>query len=134
MSSVTGGEDVATNHISLFPRGQVGTARRLYLSDSDNFKIPTDGFLSRWEFYVQSPGSAALQVWRPRPDLGDDRYLWCDVCVDSVSVLIVIVDGAIASHVSSLRCVFRLDCCVCCLLLDCFVCCGLGRGFGGVTL
>ena len=73
VSSVPDGGDVATNHISLFPRPTLGYWKSLYLSDGDNLKIPTDGYLSRWQFYVQNPGSAALQVWRPRPDLGANR-------------------------------------------------------------
>ena len=72
-SSVPAGGDVATNRISLFPRPLLGYWRSLYLSDDDNLQIPTDGYLSRWQFYVKSPGSAALQVWRPRPDLGANR-------------------------------------------------------------
>ena len=47
--------------------------RQVYLGDGDNFRITVDGFLSEWQFYVQSPGIAALQVWRPRPQLGNDK-------------------------------------------------------------
>ena len=73
LESVQPGLDVVTNNVLLFPRWVTGSRQTVYLGDGDNFRITVDGFLSEWQFYVQSPGIAALQVWRPRPQLGNDK-------------------------------------------------------------
>jgi len=65
--------DMVTNNVLLFSRPRTGRRTYLYLGDGSNFRITVDGFLSEWQFYASNPGRAALQVWRPRPQLGTDK-------------------------------------------------------------
>ena len=73
VDSVPARVDMVTNNVLLFPRSRTGSRTYLYLADGTNFRITLDGFLSEWQFYASSPGRAALQVWRPRPQVGTNK-------------------------------------------------------------
>ena len=73
LSDIPDDIDQVTNHVTLLNRDWRGTAQRLNLGLGQNYRIPSDGFISAWEFYSDGPGEASLQVWRPRPEQGSDR-------------------------------------------------------------
>ncbi|KAL8570787.1 hypothetical protein ACOMHN_006937 [Nucella lapillus] len=74
LSSKPAEPDMATSQVGIVARSTVGSSRNVYLGDSTNFYIPTNGYIKRWEFYVEQPGSGSLTIWRKREDKGVRKF------------------------------------------------------------
>ena len=62
-----------TNQLAMIDRGSVGAAACVYLGNNTNSRIKVDGKVVEWQFYVEYNGGADFQVYRPRPDKGDQQ-------------------------------------------------------------
>lgn len=64
-----------TNRNGLFNRITRGNSKTVYFGTGSAFKVKASGFISNWQFYVDTvPGDGAFQVWRRRPDLNANSF------------------------------------------------------------
>ncbi|XP_067649186.1 uncharacterized protein [Haliotis asinina] len=63
-----------SNTLPIIERELEGVPLRSYFGNNALTRILEEGEIIQWQFFSVAVGEAQLQVWRPRGDLGDDRY------------------------------------------------------------
>ncbi|XP_041366865.1 uncharacterized protein LOC121381595 [Gigantopelta aegis] len=62
------------NAVDLRDRASVGYKRFVFTGNTDDFRIERDGEIRSWHFYSKHAGDVALQVWRPKTELGEFSF------------------------------------------------------------
>lgn len=66
--------ETPNNMVSLVARPGTTSSYRSYIGNSALHRIHKEGEITKWSFYAKDHGTTGLQIWRPRPDLGPEKY------------------------------------------------------------